>query len=228
MFDVYCTTPQGKNFIVEVQVEKQEFFGKRGIFYSHFPIIRQAPKGRWDYDFHPVRFLGIVNFKLKEWDAPDQFLHMYSIREDGSGRRLTDDYLLAFLEVGRFNRTWEECGTFIEKFLFMMKNLPTLQTCPSMPDDDGFFADLMEAAEFNNLDPKHKIMYTLRIHSDWDNENVREYAIKEARREGLELGREEGEKTAARQIARELLSMDMSVESIAKATGLDREEILKL
>ena len=45
------------------------------------------------------------------------------------------------------------------------------------------------------------------------------------RNEGREEGRSEGEKIKAIEIAKNLLSMNLDVEVIAKATGLNEQEI---
>jgi predicted transposase/invertase (TIGR01784 family) len=38
IFDLYCTSPTGERFIVEIQKSKQNFFQNRSLFYATFPI----------------------------------------------------------------------------------------------------------------------------------------------------------------------------------------------
>lgn len=49
-----------------------------------------------------------------------------------------------------------------------------------------------------------------------------------ARDEGREEGREEGERKKQIEIAKKMLTMKMSIEQIAEATGLDKEKIEEL
>ena len=54
IFDIYCQSVTGENFIVEMQKAKLHFFKDRALFYSTFPIRDQAKKGEWDFKLTPV------------------------------------------------------------------------------------------------------------------------------------------------------------------------------
>ncbi|MDR0327655.1 MAG: Rpn family recombination-promoting nuclease/putative transposase, partial [Planctomycetaceae bacterium] len=45
VFDISCVGEDGKIFTVEMQKAKQLFFKDRALFYSAFPIQRQAQRG---------------------------------------------------------------------------------------------------------------------------------------------------------------------------------------
>ena len=87
VFDIQCRSKQIGEFIVEMQVREQRHFSKRALYYSTFPITAQAPKGDRNYDYKPVFFLGMLNFKIAE---TKECIHRYSILEEGSGHQLTD------------------------------------------------------------------------------------------------------------------------------------------
>jgi hypothetical protein len=42
VFDIHCENEKGEKFIVEIQKSKQSFFKDRTLYYSTFPITRQA------------------------------------------------------------------------------------------------------------------------------------------------------------------------------------------
>ncbi|MBQ9476690.1 MAG: hypothetical protein IJU63_02760, partial [Bacteroidales bacterium] len=50
----------------------------------------------------------------------------------------------------RYDKTLEECESFEEEFLYVMKNLPTFATRPDGLSDK-FFDEFFEAAEFASL-----------------------------------------------------------------------------
>ncbi len=52
--------------------------------------------------------------------------------------------------------------------------------------------------------------------------------LKQGKEEGLKQGKEEGLKQGKIEVAKSLLSMNLSIEQISKATGLGVEEIEKL
>ena len=54
------------------------------------------------------------------------------------------------------------------------------------------------------------------------------YAKKEGLAEGLAEGREEGKEERSLEIAKKMLGMGLSLEQITEATGLPKEEVLKL
>ena len=163
-FDLFCTASDGKKFIVEVQLARQEFFLQRALYYSTFPIARAARRGgrdgAWDFDFPHVFFLGLLNFDFRrlhgQADAdPRQFIHCFSLRDDQTGIRMTDRLRFAFLEIGRFDKPMDECVRFEEKFLFMMKNMPKFAETPGLWDDP-YFQSMLDEAEFARMTEREK------------------------------------------------------------------------
>ena len=70
--DVDCYDADGKHFIVEVQVAEQDTFYERAVFNSSFIIQEQVSRGRTDWDFAPIYFIGIINFSIHK--GSDQVL----------------------------------------------------------------------------------------------------------------------------------------------------------
>ena len=250
VFDIQCRSKQIGEFIVEMQVREQRHFSKRALYYSTFPITAQAPKGDWNYDFKPVFFLGMLNFKIAN---TEDCIHRYSIREESTGHQLTDALQFVFMEVGPFNKAWEDCKSFEEKFLYYFKNLPTFASKPDT-QQDSYFEELLAAAEYSNMTKAEREAYNRRLKIRRDNfaadEFAREKAEELAREKAEELAREKAEELARElveklaremaekerekatkesqiQIARNLLAMGLSVEQVAQGTGLTVEEVAK-
>ena len=247
VFDIQCSSKQIGEFIVEMQVREQRHFSKRALYYSTFPITAQAPKGDWNYDFKPVFFLGMLNFKISETNG---FIHRYSILEEGSGHQLTDALQFVFMEVGPFDKSWNDCKSFEEKFLYYFKNLPTFASKPDT-QQDSYFEELLAAAEYSNMTKAEREAYNRRLKIRRDNyaadefarekaAKEREMAIAEATKKAEELAREMAEELAREmaekerekatkesqiQIARNLLAMGLSPEQAAEATGLAVDEV---
>ena len=112
-FDLFCTSADGRRFIVEVQLMRQEHFLERALYYATFPISESARKDgaeAWDFDFR-----GLSGHE--DGICADQFIHRFSLRDDDTGERMTDRLRFAFLEVQRFDKGLEECESFEEKFI---------------------------------------------------------------------------------------------------------------
>ena len=83
------------------------------------------------------------------------------------------------------------------------------------------FEKLFNIAEYSNLSKEEKIMYDSSLKRKWDNENVLDYAVREAEKKGLKKGKREEALT----IAREMKKEGMPISQIAKLTKLSVEEI---
>ena len=54
VFDLYCESDKGTQFIVEMQAARQEFFYDRGLYYQSRALAEQGNKGKdWQYDLKP-------------------------------------------------------------------------------------------------------------------------------------------------------------------------------
>ena len=86
--------------------------------------------------------------------------------------------------------------------------------------------------KFSGLDDEDKKNYINNMQTARDTYNQLEYAKKKGREEGLqagiEKGREEGIEKRSREIAVNLLRINLPVQTICEATGLSAEEITKL
>ena len=191
-FDVVCKATDGPDFIVECQVRTQTYFAERALFYTSRMIANQAPKGDWDYNFRPVYFLGLVNFELPESvGKTNGHIQSYSLRNDDNNTPMTDKVRYVFMEVEPFEKAYEDCTTFEEKFLYYMKNLPTFVDKPDT-HNDKFFEELLMEAEYLKMDTETQAQYDRRVKQMRDAKNVEDYMIKTSIAKGLKQGLEEG------------------------------------
>lgn len=245
-YDLLCRSENGSRFIIEVQLANQEHFNERALFYTAIPIAKSMPKPvpdpksrkkrkrvrrqrtHWDYDYPPVFFMGLMNFDIRHLNPtmsnPDEYIHFFSLRHEKTGELMTDRLRFAFLEVVRFDKSHDDCKTFEDRFLYMMKNLPTFAAEPELWDEDPYFRELIQEAEFANMTERQQERYLAKMKVQWDNENVLEYARKEAMREG----RAEGRAEEALVVARRMLAKGIDVADIAECTGLSEEQIKAL
>ena len=214
-FDMFCTTQDNQTFIIEVQLAQQEFFMERAIFYSSLTIAHEAKRGPWDFHVQPVFFLGLLNFDLRHLEKdkadPDQFIHKFSLREDTTHEKMSRALRFAFLEIARFNKSKEECISFEDKFLYMMKNLPTFVETPELWDDD-YFQEMMQEAEYANMTEQERWEYALAMKHKWDYQNTIDYARKEGKID----------------VAKQMLADNVPVETVLKYTGLTEEQVRAL
>ena len=216
-YDMHCDTRDGQSFIIEVQLADQLHFMERAIFYSARTISHKAQQGPWDYDFKPVFFLGFLNFDIRHLDPekadPDQFIHKFSLLEEQTNELMSRALRFAFMEVARFDKPIEGCKTFEDRFLYLMKNLPTFAEKPELwADMDPYFTELMKEAEFANMSWEEQEKYIASMKQKWDYQNTIDFAEMK--------GRED--------VAREMLKDNVPIETIIKYSGLTEEQVRAL
>ena len=185
-------------------------------------------------------FLGVLNYKHLD---DERIEHRYWLREGTTGETMTDKLKFVFVEVAKFNKTEDKLTTDLDKWLYMLKNLSDLLERPAALRDK-IFKRIFDVAEISSLDDEDKKNYINYMQTARDTYNQLEYAKKKGReegrveglQEGVEKGREEGRmegreegiEKRSREIAVNLLRINLPIQTICKATGLSAEEITKL
>jgi predicted transposase/invertase (TIGR01784 family) len=187
IFDLYCVGSNNERFIVEMQKAKQNYFKDRTLFYSTFPIQEQAQQGNWDFKLSEVFTVGILDFVFND-DKIDEVEH---VQKKGEKRNKTneskevrhvvnlkdqncnvfyDKLTFIYLEMPNFNKTEDELETPYDKWLYVIKNLPTLEKRPSKLQEK-VFQRLFETAEIAKFTPEEKEQYedSLKIYRDLKN-----------------------------------------------------------
>ena len=198
IYDVYCQTKGGDRFIVEMQKAKQAHFQDRSIYYSSFAIREQGQKGKkdnmpWDYCLSPVYVVGILNFEMDETNRSDRVISKVKLKDEDN-KDFSDKLNFIFVEMPKFRKTEAELETFMDKWLYVIKNLYRLQDKPAALTE-GIFKKLFEVAEIAAFSKNERYDYeeNLKNYLDWF--NVMRTAKNEGRAEGREEGRAEGELT---------------------------------
>ena len=230
-YDMHCDTKDGRSFIIEVQLADQPYFMERAIFYSARTISQKGQSGKWNYDFKPVFFLGLLNFDIRHLEPekadPAQFIYKFSLREDQTHEQMSRALRFAFMEVARFDKTKDECETFEDRFLWIMKNLPTFVEKPELWDDP-YFNEFMEQAEFASMSFEEQEAYIASMKQKWDYDNSIEFAEQKGVEKGIAEGKEEGKAEQNIENARSLKALGVDIKTIAKALKLTEEQIKAL
>ena len=196
----------------------QKHFFERALYYTSFPIMKQGKKAiakeeekgkdPWDFSLDGVFFLGILDFKYEQDERTE---HRYQLLETKTLKRMTDKLEFVFVEVAKFNKSEDELETDLDKWLYLLKNMSTLLERPAALRD-RVFGRLFDVAEYARLDDEERKNYVEAMNTARDTYNMIAYALEKRTYE----------------IARNLLAMKLDIDSISKATGLTKDEILTL
>lgn len=235
VFDIYCENEQGEIFLVEMQKGEQAFFKDRSIYYATFPIREQAIKGsEWNYQLKAVYTVAILNFVFDDKDD-DYFHHEVKLVDMRTKKVFYDKLTFIYLEMPKFNKTEYELETMFDKWMFVLRNLSRLMERP-VALQERVFERLFKAAEIANFDRKELIEYedSLKNYRDWysvvstaEQKGIQK-GIQEGIEKGIQKGIQEGEKKKQYEIARNLKSLGIAPDIIAKTTEMTLKEIAEL
>ena len=237
IFDIYCQTDCDKHFIVELQKVKQSYFKDRSIYYSTFPIQAQAQRGKWNFKLNPVYTVAILDFVLfDEKDEEDHFFHSILLKDNRTNRVFYDNLVYKYIELPKFNRTLEQLNTNFERWIYLLKNIPTFENRP--PELRGkVFDKLFKYAEIEQLSQNEMEEYKKSVLEYDDIQDAIEYAkgvaVESGRKEGIEEGIQKGMQKGMQKgireglisIAKKCLQKGMPLDEIADLTGLTKPEV---
>ena len=230
IFDVYCENEHGEKFIVEMQNAYQTYFKDRSLYYATFPIREQAPKGdNWNFKLQHVYVVALLNYDMNEEAfSLESINHDVGLLDKQTHKVFNNKLTFKYVEIARFNKDINELETNFDKWLYVLRNLSRLDNQPTYLRNE-VFNRLFSQAEIARFDKKELKAYedSLKAYRDIKNslDTAKEEGRAEGLAEGLEKGRAEGASEKALTIAREMLALNISVDTIKKVTGLTDNEI---
>ncbi|NEQ97889.1 MAG: Rpn family recombination-promoting nuclease/putative transposase [Cyanothece sp. SIO2G6] len=188
VFDVFCQSRNGEQFIVEMQRTRQAFFKDRSPFYATFPIQEQSTRGDWDYQLTSVYTVSVLDFVMVQPEKNSNFIHRVELKDD-DGDRFYDKLAFIYIELPKFTKVLEQLTTHEDKWFYLFRYLPELTDQPEVISDP-VFDDLFSVAEIANFPPDEQDVYQATLKAYRDFNNVMNTAIQEATEEALEQGAE--------------------------------------
>jgi predicted transposase/invertase (TIGR01784 family) len=255
VFDVYCENDKGEKFIVEMQKAEEAYFKDRSLYYVAHPIRAQGQKGKWDFNLKTVYFIGILDF-VYDKDDPNPLLIREVALKDQHGKVFYDKLKMTYIQMPVFTKTEEELKTRQEKWLYFLKNLPSLKHIPAILKKEKVFQKAFQLAELAAMPETERRQYERNLYHYWTYLGTIEFASREGeakgrakgkaegraegrakgraegkaegKAEGRAEGKAEGETQKAIEIARNLKQEGLPPALIAKTTGLPETEITEL
>jgi predicted transposase/invertase (TIGR01784 family) len=192
VYDLYCEDENGEKFIVELQRAKQEHFKDRSIYYATFPIQEQAKKGKWNYELKGVYFVAIMDFVFDDSPAnSNDIIHHIQLMNTKTHEVFYDKLHFTYIEIEKFGKELHELHTHFDKWLYVLRNLPSLD---EVPDEivEQVFQKLFKVAEIAKFNARQRQNYrnSEKIYNDFVN-SLDTY-FKDGYNEGAKLGLEKG------------------------------------
>ena len=218
IYDIYCTDENGEQFIVEMQNREHVNFRERTIYYLSQAIARQGERGvDWKFSLKAVYGVFFLNFQLTQ--LPHKLRTDIILADRDTHEQFSDKMRYIFLELPSFTKEENECETDFERWIYVLKNMETLQRLP-FKARNAVFQRLEQIVDIAAMSKEDRMKYDESIKVYRDRLAVMEFE----RLKGVEEGRAETNLN----VIRNLKQMGLAPEFIAQATGLSVDEVERL
>ena len=221
--DVRCKDNKGRHFIVEMQMIWSPEFKQRVLFNASKAYVRQMGSGE-KYDLlQPVYSLNLVN-DVFEPDL-DEYYHYYRMVHVEHSERVINGLQLVFVELPKFTpHTYSEKKMEVLWLRYLTEIDEKTTKVPEELLENPEIKKAVTVLEESAFTPEQLLGYE----KFWDIISVEKTLISSAERKGLEKGKAEGRIAEKYEIARNMKSANIPIESIMQFTNLSKEEIEKL
>lgn len=217
--DVLARSEDGRIFHVEVQLADESNFMERAVYYAVCSLGDQLSSGDDYTALRPVVFVSLLKFVLFP-DKPAAWHSMHRLLDVENHRCYSDVLEFHFLEFPKLERRVKERNvedTGLSRLLRYLGRMGGEAEMERLAEQDVGIERLRRGERSFFREPGNLALYRLRERAETDYLN----ALKNRE----ERGRAKGEAKARADMARRMLSMDLTPEQIAQATGLPLGEI---
>ncbi len=198
---------------------------KRILYYWAKTYSKQLKSGGKYQELKKTIGILISDFEIKELEGIEELDTKWQIIETKKGKKvLTEDLELHIIEIPKAKRVLaKESNNRIAQWLVFLDNPNTERVEEIMKENE----DVKKAKEvLSEMSEDEELQMLAELHEKWDLDE--RSALASAKDEGIEEGRQEGERNKSLEIAKKLKKMNMKIEDIEIATGITKEEIKKL
>ena len=220
--DVRCKATDGRQFIVEMQMEWTTAFKQRVLFNASKAYVRQLKKSKKYHLLQPVYSLSLVN-DVFENDIED-FYHYYRLVHEEHTEKIIDGLHLVFVELPKFKpHNISEKKMQVLWLRFLTEIGEDTKEVPEELIENAEVKQAIEIVEESAYTDEELAQYD----KFWDAIRVEQAFVDEAEiRYGI--GIKKGVKDANLNNACKMKAKGYAVEDIAEITGLTAEEIESL
>lgn len=217
--DVRCRDINGRQFVVEMQMAWTDAFKQRVLFNASKAYVSQAEMEYQYVDLQPVYSLNLVN-DIFERDIPE-CIHNYSIVHDKYTNKVIAGLHFTFIELPKFQpHTMCEKRMTILWLRFLTEINDQTKDVPQEFFDTPEINKALEEVKISAFTESELRGYD----KFWDVVSSERTLLSESYQKGMQKGLKE----ANIKIAKNLLSLNVPLDTIISATGLTKDEIEKM
>ena len=208
--DIKIRLHDGRKIDVEMQNTYFDYYPKRSIFYCSKLIHEHFMSG---FQYAQLKKCIAINVLNSSFKLSEKIHSIYQIRETEEQTLLDELLEIHFLDLTKLQKN---NLTSLEKWLMFIKT-DSKEERSMLAQGNPVMAKANKVMDIFYLDEQERKRYE----AAWEYESDRLSMISESERKGLERG----SRQKALETAKNLLQFGLSVENIAKATGLNKEDV---
>lgn len=227
ILDISATALDGRKFNIEMQVNKEEDYEKRALYYWAKLYNDQLDSSGFKEYYKLRKTIGIHILNFVSLTQTENYHSIFHMVEKNTGIRAFNDIELHFIELKKF--------TSQKKMIQFMNNLDmwtgflsqnNMLNSDQLPKylDKLNLDKAFKTLDTMNLNKEERKIYEAELKSESDIASQ----LRTAKREGESQGKIKGKIEGKIEIAKNLLKMNLSIEQIIQATGLTKKEIEKI
>jgi predicted transposase/invertase (TIGR01784 family) len=244
LIDVLCVDEVGRQYIVEMQVARTRGFEKRAQYYAAKAYSRQLNEGDKYHKLKEIIFLAITSFVM----FPDKTAYKsdHVILDKETHSHDLKDFYFSFLELPKFTKTIDELESVVEKWAYFFKHAEETHEKElekiigsdhviqrAYEELNRFSWSEIELNTYEQEEKRERDAQAILDQQLLDIEAAKAKYVEQGREEGREQGREEGRgegreegrEQGIQEVAKSMKQAGLSVEEIARYTGLSETEI---
>jgi predicted transposase/invertase (TIGR01784 family) len=243
ILDIKAQGTDGKRFNIEIQISDEADYDKRALYYWA-KLYTEQLKVAEDYE-KLTKAIGIHILNFTSIPQVEAYHNVFQITEKDTGIRYFKDLELHTIELKKFSQNLrEDLNDFLKKIKRSVDIWAAFLTRQDLLHKDRLPSELDNPAlrkaltvlEVMNFGPEEREAYedhlkwlrieanTLKKYESKGFERGLEKGIETGLKEGMEKGMEKGKE----EIARNLLTLKIPLETIEQATGLSRVHLQDL
>jgi predicted transposase/invertase (TIGR01784 family) len=229
IFDLKVKDESGNWYIVEMQRKSESDYTNRAQLYGSYTYVNQINIGTKHKDLLPVIVISIIGNKIFPDNLP--CINYHSLKETSTNKQYLFSVAYVFVELGKFDKN-KTITNDVDQWLHLLKCASQENSPPAEINNDDVLSAYTDLEQYRWSANEHDAYIRAKIAMEAEEDRMEESekkgvlrGLKIGEKIGEERGLKEGERVKAVEIAKNLLSMNLDVDVIVKATGLTRDEI---
>ncbi|NMM61709.1 Rpn family recombination-promoting nuclease/putative transposase [Clostridium sp. P21] len=227
ILDIKAVDEKGTWYDIEMQLAEQGFYDKRAFYYWAKVYSDQIESGN---DFELLRKTIAINILDFNYLDEENFHNVYKVYNEKTKKEFSNIFEMHFIELNKFKKDFKDLKTALDRWVAFLNRAYEIDK-DKIPEElaaDENVKKAIEKLDIMYLDKEEREIYETDLKALMVHKAELKTAEKKGREEGIKEGIKEGENKKAIEIAKNLINLNIDIETIIKVSGLSKDDIEEL